>query len=79
MASFKYFKPKTIFVTCYIHSWYVLLVLGGCRRTNPGWISLDDKVDDGTETKHLTVPLISFMPGNTYCSIITAFFSGIIG
>lgn len=64
MSLFRYFKPKTFFTTCFIHSCYVLLVLGGCQRTNPGWIPPDDNTEYSTETKHLTAPSVSFMPGH---------------
>ena len=59
-----YFKPKTVLIICCIHSWYILLVLGGCQRTNPGWITSEDKEGHSVESEHLTAPFISFVPGN---------------
>ena len=64
MSHLSHITLKTICILCCIHSWCILLVLGGCRRTNPGWAASDHMKE------HLTAPSISFVPGNFVNSLI---------
>ena len=63
MAVFQHFKPKHIVLIYFVSGWSILLVSGGCQRTNPGWrIPNDDRSNVGEE-KYPTAPTVLFMPG----------------